>query len=91
MELGAALFAFRERTILVRVGTLRPIADLDGINYVDFDGSERARAKLVARLRVAGCAIDDSGTEWRRHSRFERLGAYRREVPPTATILGSHG
>lgn len=79
MEVGAALFAFRERTILVKVGSLRPIADLGGLNHIDFDGSERARAKLVSRLRAAGCRVDDSGAEWRRPSRFAGLDAYSRK------------
>lgn len=84
LELGAAIYNHRRQTVVVRVGSLRPIADLGGINYIDFDGSENARAKLVSRLKVAGCRVDDAGTEWRRASRFADLGAYRRSAPPPA-------
>lgn len=78
MELGAALFAFRDRTIVVKSGSVRPMADIGDVNYVAFDGSENARAKLVNRLKVAGCDVDDSGMEWRRASRFDGLDTFER-------------
>ncbi|MBE1489167.1 TIR domain-containing protein [Plantactinospora soyae] len=78
MELGGALYGFADRTVIVRAGSIRPIADLGGINYIDFDGGEQSRAKLVERLRRAGCAVDDQGTEWRRPTRFEGLGTFTR-------------
>jgi predicted nucleotide-binding protein len=79
MELGAALFAFRDRTIVVQAGRVRPMADIGGVNYIAFDDSEGARAKLVERLRVAGCDVDDSGQEWRRADRFAGLGVFDRK------------
>ncbi|WP_426502656.1 TIR domain-containing protein [Dactylosporangium sp. McL0621] len=78
MELGAALYQYRERTVVVRAGAIRPMADLGGINYVDFDGGESSRAKLVERLRLAGCDVDDRGTEWRRPTRFAGLATFAR-------------
>jgi predicted nucleotide-binding protein len=78
MELGAALYAFRDRTIIVKAGAVRPMADIGGVNYIAFDGGEDARAKLVSRLRVAGCDVDDSGLEWRQASRFAGLGTFER-------------
>ncbi|MGA4992211.1 TIR domain-containing protein [Nonomuraea bangladeshensis] len=84
MELGAALFAFRQHTIVLKVGDIRPMADLGGLNYVDFDGSATALRKLVQRLRTAGCEVDDSGSEWGRASRFEGLTTYARRPPGTA-------
>jgi len=78
MELGIALYAYRQRTIVVKAGSTRPIADLGGINYVTFDGSETGQAKLVERLKVAGCRVDDRGTEWRRQSRFDGLDVFGR-------------
>ncbi|MEV5446661.1 TIR domain-containing protein, partial [Streptomyces sp. NPDC052644] len=82
MELGAALFAFRERTVLVKVGGIRPMADIGGVNYVAFDGPDAVN-QLPSRLRAAGCEVDDSGSEWRRASRFEGLGAFERRPPVT--------
>ncbi|MFI6485709.1 TIR domain-containing protein [Nonomuraea sp. NPDC050663] len=81
MELGAALFVFRQHTVVVKVGGLRPMADLGGVAYVDFDGGEVARQALIQRLRVAGCEVDDSGTEWARAERFHGLGAFTRQPP----------
>jgi predicted nucleotide-binding protein len=78
MELGAALYGYRERTILVKAGSIRPMADLSGFNYIDFDGGENGRAKLVERLRRAECHVDDRGTEWRRPTRFAGLGTFTR-------------
>jgi predicted nucleotide-binding protein len=78
MELGIALYAYRQRTVVVKAGSFRPIADLGGINYVAFDGGEASRAKLVERLRLAGCSVDDRGTEWRRQSRFAGLDVFSR-------------
>jgi predicted nucleotide-binding protein len=78
MELGIALYAYRERTVVVKAGSIRPIADLGGINYVDFDGSETSRAKLVERLKLIGCPVEDRGAEWRRQSRFEGLDTFGR-------------
>jgi predicted nucleotide-binding protein len=78
MELGIALYAYRERTVVVKAGSIRPIADLGGINYVDFDGGETSRAKLVERLRIIGCPVEDGGAEWRRQSRFDGLGTFER-------------
>lgn len=81
MELGAALFAFPDATIVVKAGRLRPMADLGGVNFVDF--AVGGESKLVSRLLVAGCTVDDSGQEWRRRSRFEDLAAYDRRPPPS--------
>ncbi|MEU7980938.1 nucleotide-binding protein [Micromonospora sp. NPDC049081] len=78
IELGGALYGFADRTVIVRAGAIRPIADLGGINYIDFDGREPSRAKLVERLRRAGCVVDDRGTEWRRPTRFEGLDTFTR-------------
>ncbi|WP_238009396.1 nucleotide-binding protein [Dactylosporangium sp. AC04546] len=81
MELGAAMFAFPEATIVVKAGHIRPMADLGGVNFIDFRDVADAGPKLVNRLRVAGCIVDDTGQEWRRRARFEKLAAYDRRPP----------
>jgi predicted nucleotide-binding protein len=78
IELGMALSAYRHRTIIVAIGALRRIADLDGLNVIRFDGSETAIGKLVERLKLAGCAVDDKGSDWRVTRRFTGLDAYAR-------------
>ena len=81
IELGLALAAYRHRTIILEIGRLRPISDIGGLNVIRFDGSDAAIRSLVARLKVAECAVDDRGTEWSKTSRFENLDAYTRRPP----------
>jgi len=78
IELGMALASCAERTIIVEVGELRPVADLGGVNVVRFDGTEGAIGKLIQRLKNAGCPVDDSGTDWRNRRRFVDIESYRR-------------
>jgi predicted nucleotide-binding protein len=79
LELGMALSAFPTRTIIVEMGDLRPIADLAGRNVIRFNGSETSLGKLVERLKVAGCAVNDRGSDWRKTRRFHGLDAYTRK------------
>jgi predicted nucleotide-binding protein len=78
LELGMALMAYPERTIVVEIGSLRPIGDLGGLNVIRFDGSGQAIAKVISRLRKAGCPVDDSDTTWKDPSRFAGLDAFTR-------------
>jgi predicted nucleotide-binding protein len=88
IELGMALMAAEERTIIVEFGQLRPAADLNGRNVVRFDGSRAAVDKLVARLRTAGCQVDTQGMDWTSLSRFSELQAYRRRPVPAVDDEG---
>ncbi|MEU6198124.1 nucleotide-binding protein [Streptomyces sp. NPDC047061] len=78
IELGMALMAYPERTIIVEVGEVRPAADLAGRNVIRFDGSETAVSKIVERLKGAECDLDDTRPDWRDTSYFRNLAAYRR-------------
>ncbi|GGN15469.1 TIR domain-containing protein [Streptomyces fuscichromogenes] len=78
IELGMALMAYPERTIIVEVGRVRPAADLGGRNVIHFDGSETAVSKIVERLKGAECELDDTRPDWRDTSYFRNLAAYRR-------------
>jgi predicted nucleotide-binding protein len=78
LELGMALMAYPNRTIIVKVGNLRPIGDLGGRNYIDFDATAATIKKIVERLTLAGCRLDDSGTDWLDISRFAGLTAFGR-------------
>lgn len=77
-ELGLALMAYPDNTIVVEVGQLRTVADLAGLNVIRFDGSSVAIKKVLDRLRQAGCPADDSGVDWLEAGRFSDLTAYRR-------------
>jgi hypothetical protein len=76
-----ALMAYPERTVIVEVGRLRHVADTAGLNVIRFDGTESALAKIVARLKLAGCPLDDSRPDWRETWHFRNLSAYRRLAP----------
>ncbi|MFJ3235103.1 TIR domain-containing protein [Streptomyces sp. NPDC086787] len=78
IELGMVLMAYAERTVIVEVGRLRPAADIAGRNVIRFDGSEESLMKIVARLKVAECRLDDSRPDWRDTSHFQDLSAHRR-------------
>ncbi|BCB84099.1 TIR domain-containing protein [Phytohabitans suffuscus] len=79
VELGMALGICRDRTIIVEIGDLRPVADLGGINVIRFDGTEHTLGKLVQRLRSAGCPVDEGGNDWRSRRRFANLEAFGRK------------
>jgi predicted nucleotide-binding protein len=79
IELGMALMRCQERTIILEVGDLRPVADLGGLNVIRFDGSEVSIGKLIQRLKNAGCPVDDSGGDWRGVRRFAGVEAFSRK------------
>lgn len=83
IELGMALAWCPNRTIVVEVGRLRPIADTAGLNTIRLDGSEESLGKLVERLKIAGCPVNDRGADWRRRDRFDGLDAYQRRAGNT--------
>ncbi|MBD0837709.1 TIR domain-containing protein [Streptomyces sp. TRM68416] len=78
IELGMVLAAYPERTLLVQLGEMRPIADIGGMNYIRFDGSETALGKIVERLKLAGCKVNDTGSDWRHTWPYRLLSAYGR-------------
>jgi predicted nucleotide-binding protein len=74
-ELGLAMMACPERTIMVEVGTMRPAGDLAGRNVVRFTGSGQSVKRVLDRLAQAGCPVDLSGTDWMDPGRFGGLAA----------------
>ncbi|MEU9639413.1 nucleotide-binding protein [Streptomyces tendae] len=78
IELGMVLMAYPERTLIVEVGGVRPIADIAGRNVIRFDGSDTALGKVVERLKLAGCTVNDTGSDWRQTYPFRHLSAYHR-------------
>jgi predicted nucleotide-binding protein len=78
IELGMVLMAYPERTLMVEVGALRTIADIAGRNVIRFDGSETALRKIVQRLKLAGCTVDDTRSEWLQTWPYRHLSAYDR-------------
>jgi predicted nucleotide-binding protein len=64
VEAGMALALHPKRTIIVKVGHVREVSDLDGIQYVNLTGSAESRNKLVGKLQLAGCEIKTHGEDW---------------------------
>jgi predicted nucleotide-binding protein len=63
-EAGLALGKYPDRTILVQVGSLRPFSDIAGLHLIHLKNTSKSRQELAQRLRLAGCSLDLSGTDW---------------------------
>ena len=63
-EAGMAFGKNSDRTILVRVGELRPISNLEGHNYVNLKNDEESRKKLAGRLQTVKCDLNLEGNDW---------------------------
>ena len=63
-EGGMAYGRYRERTVIVQIGSLRPMTDTAGLHALRFDGSVERRKDFGDRLESAGCPVDRSGERW---------------------------
>lgn len=61
LEAGMAMVAHRDRALLVYIGTVRPLTDLEGLHVLHFDGSVESRQGLAVALGSAHCPIDYTG------------------------------
>lgn len=69
-EAGLALGRAPDRTVFIELGPVKPFSDNAGRHTVRFDGSTQRRQDLANRLRLAGCAVDLSGTDWHKAGDF---------------------
>jgi len=69
-EAGMAMFGHRRRTILVELGDMHLLSDIEGIHTVRLNNSEERRRGLGMRLRLAGCSVNLTGNEWLRAGDF---------------------
>jgi hypothetical protein len=70
-EAGLAFGSHPQRTVLVQVGNIRPFSDIAGRHIIRLDNSSGRRQELAQRLKIAGCEIDLSGTDWHHIGDFE--------------------
>jgi predicted nucleotide-binding protein len=93
-EAGLAMARNRARVVLVEMGLVRKMSDIDGLNIIRMHDAIEPRKDLAQRLRSAGLAVDTDREEWRTAGRFDRallavtdFEAVRPNVVPAA-ILG---
>lgn len=71
-EAGMALGGtFRDKTILVELGVLRPFSDIGGMITVRLKNEISARQNLINRLRAINCAVTLTGNDWQTTGDFE--------------------
>ncbi len=63
-EAGMAMALYPKNTVIVRVGMLRDISDLAGINYVNLSNNPENRNALITRLKTIGLDINTTGNDW---------------------------
>jgi predicted nucleotide-binding protein len=63
-EAGLAIGRDPDRVVLVELGQVRHFSDVMGRCAVRLGNSVASRQEFAARLRIAGCAVDLSGTDW---------------------------
>jgi hypothetical protein len=47
---------------------MRPFSDVVGRHFIKLSNRNNSKAELAQRLKTAGCAVDDSGTDWRENN-----------------------
>lgn len=78
-ELGQAKLVRPNSTVIVELGTMRPVGDVAGMNTIRFDGTARAVVRLAHRLESAGCPVDRSALADWVSGRFGDLDAFQRK------------
>jgi predicted nucleotide-binding protein len=71
VEAGMALALHPKRTIIVKVGHVRDVSDLDGMQYVRLTQSADSRNRLISKLKLAGCDVKTHGDDWLNVGNFE--------------------
>jgi predicted nucleotide-binding protein len=85
LELGMAIALYPQRTLLVRMGRLRTISDIEGMFQTRLDNSAAKRQYLHDRLRDCGCDVTLQG-RWKEAGDFAAaLGTLASPSTPNAT------
>ena len=78
LELGMALAAKPEGTLVLVIGEHRTVTDLGGMSYVRLTGDPECRSRIADRLKVAGCLVN-ARTDWLKTGDFASLAAQCRK------------
>lgn len=69
-EAGWAMAVDPDHVVIVRVGEVRALSDIDGLNYVNLTDDISSRKSLIGRLKNCGLAVEDGGEGWRNAGSF---------------------
>ena len=69
-EAGVAYGRAPQRTVLVRIGSHRPMSDLAGHHILNLNNSPESRQAVADALQSAGCPVNVSGSDWFRAGDF---------------------
>jgi predicted nucleotide-binding protein len=69
-ETGVAIGAHHKKTVMVRVGDVKPFTDVGGMHIPNFSGDDKSRHDLANRLEDLGCKINRDGDHWLRTGDF---------------------
>jgi predicted nucleotide-binding protein len=63
-EAGMAFGRNPNRTLLVQLGEMREFSDIGGRHVVHLSNAVESRRELSTKLKNAGCAVNEDGTDW---------------------------
>lgn len=69
-ETGIAIGTHHRKTVMVRVGDVKPFTDVGGMHIPHFNGDDRSRHDLANRLEDLGCKLNRDGDHWLRAGDF---------------------
>jgi hypothetical protein len=70
-EAGMAVGRHHDRTILVQLGQLRHVSDINGKFVIRMDDSFTKRQQLAILLRNCGCPVNTDNARWPKEGEFE--------------------
>jgi predicted nucleotide-binding protein len=69
-EAGMAMAAHSKKTVMVRIGRIKPFSDVFGRHIPSLGEDFDSRNDLANRLHKAGCTVNKVGTDWTRAGTF---------------------
>jgi predicted nucleotide-binding protein len=69
-EAGVAMAAHSKKTVMVRIGRIKPFSDVFGRHIPSLGEDFDSRNDLANRLQKAGCTVNKVGTDWTRAGTF---------------------